>query len=107
MPVSSQAIIKESLRMHPSLCMPLERVAPPEGATVCGVVLPPGTIVGVMAPIVNRDKGVFGEDADSFRPERWLEADAEHLKVMDRTFFSVSPIICGITTDHASTLISI
>ncbi|RVX65790.1 hypothetical protein B0A52_10321 [Exophiala mesophila] len=83
-----QAIIKESLRMHPSLCMPLERVAPPEGATVCGVVLPPGTIVGVMAPIVNRDKGVFGEDADSFRPERWLEADAEHLKVMDRTFFS-------------------
>lgn len=69
--------------------MPLERIAPPEGATVCGFNLPPGTIVGIMAPIVNRDKAVFGDDADSFRPERWLDADTEHAKVMDRTFFSV------------------
>lgn len=69
--------------------MPLERIAPPEGATVCGFDLPAGTIVGVMAPIVNQDKVVFGDDADSFRPERWLDADTEHVKMMDRTFFSV------------------
>lgn len=88
--VFSQAVIKESLRMHPSLCMPLERVTPPEGATVCGVELPPRTIVGLMAPLVNRNKDVFGEDADEFHPERWLGTDMEHLKLMDRTFFSVS-----------------
>lgn len=70
--------------------MPLERVTPPEGATVCGVALPPGTVVGIMAPIVNNNRDVFGADADTFRPERWMDGNIEHLKVMERTFFSVS-----------------
>lgn len=39
------------------------------------------------AYIVHRDRGVFGEDAHDFRPERWLGSDA---KSMDRYMFQVS-----------------
>jgi len=34
--------------------------------------------VGMNAHVVHRDKGVFGEDADLFRPERWLESEARN-----------------------------
>lgn len=85
---TSQAVIKEAMRVHPSNCYPLERVVPNEGAMVCGHFLPGGTIVSMMAPVINRAKNVYGEDADDFRPERWLEADTETLKAMERTFFT-------------------
>lgn len=82
--------MKEAMRLHPSICFPLERVVPPEGANICGYDLPWGTIVGILAPLVNRSKAVFGQDADTFRPERWLEAEPERLKMMERTFSTVN-----------------
>ena len=78
------------MRVHPSNCYPLERVAPPGGAQICGHYIPTGTTVGMMASVINRAQGIYGDDADNFRPERWLEADTEQLKAMDRTFFTVS-----------------
>lgn len=85
-----QAVTKESLRLHPGIGFPLERYVPPEGATICGFDLPGGTIVGINAHVVHRDKDAFGDDAEDFRPERWLEASPEQLKAMDRAFFAVS-----------------
>lgn len=82
--------MKEAMRLHPSIAFPLERVVPMEGAHVCGIDLPAGTIVGCMAPLINRNKDIFGPDVDTFRPERWLEAGPEHLKLMERTYFTVS-----------------
>jgi cytochrome P450 len=38
---------------------------------------------------VHQDKEVFGEDANIFRPERWLDSDAQRMAAMDRAFFSV------------------
>ena len=84
-----QAVIKEAMRLHPSKCYPLERVVPPEGATVCNVDLPGGTIIVTTAPLVNCNESIFGADAKEFNPERWLENSAERLKVMDRTYFTV------------------
>lgn len=78
------------MRIHPSNCYPLERVVPPAGAQISGHYIPAGTVVSIMAPVINRVKSVFGEDADDFRPERWLEASTEQLKIMERTFFTVS-----------------
>jgi Cytochrome P450 len=71
-----QACIKEALRVLPAIGRPLPRIVPPEGKTLAGETFPSGVIVGIPAWTVHRDKKVWGEDADVFRPERWLEGDA-------------------------------
>lgn len=80
-----QAVIKEGLRLHPSVGMIMERHVPKGGATICGKYFPAGTVVGINPWIVSRDVSVYGKDTDCFRPERWLEADSETLKAMERT----------------------
>lgn len=80
--------------MHPSIAFPLERVVPQEGANICGFNLPHGTIVGVLPPLINRNKAIFGEDVDTFRPERWLEAEPEQLKIMERFYTTVRGPFC-------------
>ncbi|KAH6975700.1 putative cytochrome P450 pisatin demethylase [Ilyonectria destructans] len=69
-----QAIIKEGMRFRPS-----------GRATICGKFFPEGYVVGMNPWVAARDKRVYGEDADEFRPERWPEADMEQLKEMERS----------------------
>lgn len=85
----SQAVIKEALRLHPGVSLPLERVVPEEGAELCGVFLPGGTVVGIHAWVIHHNEDIFGKDTYTFRPERWLEADAGQLKMMERSFCTV------------------
>lgn len=85
-----QAVVKEALRMHPAVGQLLERVVPRGGAEVGGVRLDGGTIVGVNPWVAARDKEVYGEDSGIFRPERWLDADEQGLKAMERNFLAVS-----------------
>jgi cytochrome P450 len=85
-----QACVREALRMHPAVGQLLERVVPPEGATISGVFLPAGTIVGMNPWVASRDKAVYGTDADVFRPERWIDADDQTMKLMDRNWLAVS-----------------
>lgn len=87
---TSQAVIKEALRLYPGVSYPLERVVPDGGAELCGHFLPAGTVVGMHAWVIHRDESIFGEDAEYFRPERWLDAEPEELKKMERAFLSVS-----------------
>lgn len=83
-----QACIKESLRLHPALGMNLPRVVPVQGATICGVFIPGGTEVGCNAWTVHRDRDVYGPDADSWVPERWLDPDEEKVKLLERYNFA-------------------
>lgn len=77
------ACISEGFRICPGIGLPLERRVGPHGLAVptpdgrATTVLPPGTLVGMNPYVVNRDRGVFGEDAHLFRPERWLRAAGE------------------------------
>ncbi|KAF1930580.1 pisatin demethylase [Didymella exigua CBS 183.55] len=72
------ACIKEGLRMHPVIGHMVERVVPATGLTLAdGTVLPPGTIVGANPWVVHTDTRIFGDDADAFRPERWLRGADE------------------------------
>lgn len=72
------AVIKEGLRMHPPIGNILERVVPAPGLALRdGRVIAPGTIVGMNQWVVSRAKEVYGDDADVFRPERWLREDNE------------------------------
>ncbi len=63
---------------------------PPEGDMICGVFVPGGTDIFVNFMSFARTKEVFGEDADIFRPERFLECDArekvELTKSVDMVF---------------------
>lgn len=53
--------------------MPLKRFVPPGGHTLPnGDFLPGGTTIGMSPYITNRNRSIYGEDADVFRPERWL-----------------------------------
>ncbi|KAJ5805942.1 uncharacterized protein N7503_003544, partial [Penicillium pulvis] len=83
-----QACIKEALRMHPATGLPLARVVPEGGTTLCGKFFPAGSIVGVNAWVIHSNKGVFGPDAELYRPERWLES-SELSSAMDRNFMAV------------------
>jgi cytochrome P450 len=78
------AVVKESGRLFPSfqVCMP--RHAPAEGLELCGKHIPAGYCVGMNPAIIGHDKGVFGEDAGEFNPERWLDLSDDRLRVMDR-----------------------
>lgn len=81
-----QAVMKEALRMHPATGLPLERVVPPGGASICDRFFPEGTIVGINSWVAHRDTAVFGADANEFKPERWLIDDKEKLSFMERSW---------------------
>ncbi|EME49031.1 cytochrome P450-like protein [Dothistroma septosporum NZE10] len=76
------AVINESFRLHPAPGLVIERVVPPQGMDVLGNRIPGGTIVGCNAWVVHRRPEVFGNDPDTFRPERWLEAKPDQLREM-------------------------
>ncbi|KAJ4252350.1 hypothetical protein NW762_010948 [Fusarium torreyae] len=79
-----QAAIKEALRLHPATGLPLERVVPKGGATISGRFFPEGAIVGINTWVAHRDRNIFGQDADEFSPERWLQNDADKVALMNR-----------------------
>ena len=76
-----QACILEGLRKFPPITLLRERVVPPEGDVILGHAVPGGTNIGLNAWGLQLNP-VFGEDADIFRPERWLTEDLAHLKEM-------------------------
>ncbi|KAJ4135031.1 hypothetical protein NW768_004641 [Fusarium equiseti] len=67
------ACMREAMRISPGVGLILEREVPKEGLELPdGRFIPAGTKVGINPCVVTRDVGVFGEDVDVFRPERWL-----------------------------------
>lgn len=91
------ACIKEAGRLHPPFGLNLERVVPLGGLEVCGQHLPAGTVVGMNGWVVHRDRDVFGQDASSWRPERWLEGDEENIKKMEASLLTVSALQSPLT----------
>jgi cytochrome P450 len=83
-----QAVMREALRFVPPLTTPpVFKEVPASGDTVCGYRLPGGTLVATGNVIWHgcRERAFWGEDAEWFRPERWLEeGDAERLVQMNR-----------------------
>lgn len=78
------ACIKETLRYHPVNTGLLPKTVGPQGDTLHGYHLPPGTDVGICAWMIYRHNPVYGPDNAIYRPERWLEASPEKLARMER-----------------------
>lgn len=91
-----EAALKEAMRMNPLLLDPMERDVPAPGLDIGGIFVPGGTVVAVNTHVLNRDPNIWGADVDSYRPERWLEADEVQLSRMERAniFFSAGRRMC-------------
>jgi len=88
-----EAVINEALRIHSTSAIGLPRLVPEGGLTIDGKYFPADTVLSVPSYTIHRDKGVWGEDADVFRPERWFEGDQVAIQ---KTFnpFSYGPRGC-------------
>lgn len=64
------AIINETLRLHPAVSTAMPRKTPPEGILVGEVVIPGDMTVWCPQWVLSRDKTVY-ERAEAFVPERW------------------------------------
>lgn len=78
-----KATVKEAMRLFPAARFNFERVTPPSGITIAGHDIPGNTVVGASAWTAHRDKAVWGDDVDVFRPERWLGVDDKRYKFME------------------------
>ncbi|KAI3545263.1 cytochrome P450 [Colletotrichum abscissum] len=80
-----QAIIYEGLRMCAPFTGLCAKEVPAGGDTIDGHFVPGGTRIAQNVWGTLRRADVFGKDADLFRPERWIEADAATKDKMQKT----------------------
>lgn len=56
---------------------------PKGGAEVCGRRWPEGTALGTSCGVPERNKEIFGEDAEVWNPERWLVEKEKQARMWD------------------------
>jgi benzoate 4-monooxygenase len=69
-----RAVIEETLRLRPSIAIGLPREVPKGGREIAGRWVEEGVTVSVPQYSLFRDPQIF-EDADTFKPERWIDGD--------------------------------
>ena len=67
------ACMHEAMRLCPSAPNIFPRLVSEPGLDLHGKFAPPGTEITCNPWLLHRDKAMYGEDAEAFRPERWLE----------------------------------
>ena len=86
------AVFNESLRMYPPVPVELKE-STAESTFPDGTWLPKGSVVLWVPWAMGRSKNIWGDDADEFRPERWLIAEGKgealSLKTMSAFAFPV------------------
>jgi cytochrome P450 len=89
------AIINETLRFYPAVEGRLPREVPKptkDPLIIDGVLIPPGTIVGISARTMHRHPQIWGaDDAETFRPARWLEDQNNNKESNERSKVKISP----------------
>lgn len=97
------AVCKEAARVWPAFQVTMPRYAPAHGLQLPnGFLVPEGYSVGMSPFVVQRDTALFGEDAETFRPERWLEANKELLRQMNTAMISFGAGTRTCTGQHVS-----
>ena len=91
-----RAVVAEATRLLPSIVFNLLRYTPADGMTIDGKYIPGGTPIGISPIAQNRDRKIWGDDANEFRPERWLESEAQkrHFEAATMTFGGSGPRTC-------------
>ncbi|KAH6670576.1 cytochrome P450 [Halenospora varia] len=93
------AVVKESMRLHPSIQYQLPRHPAEGGVTIGPYQIPQSAEVSISPRSMNRCKKIFGPDANEFRPSRWHfsnEKEEETVKEMSRllTTFGLGSRVC-------------
>lgn len=70
-----QACVQETMRLCPAAPNIFPRLVSPGGITIDGKFVPEGIEVTCNPYFVQRDKAIYGEDAELFVPERWLDKE--------------------------------
>lgn len=83
-----QAVMNEAMRIHSIVGHSMQRVVPKDGIQIGEYYIPSGvcsvrpltivadqvqTIIGTSPYVIGRSENIYGPDAKTFRPERWLE----------------------------------
>lgn len=66
------AVVKESLRLMHGALSRLTRMKPTAAEQYNSWTIPPNTKISMSTSDVNLDRTIWGQDAEDFRPERWL-----------------------------------
>ncbi|KAG5467973.1 hypothetical protein LSCM4_01060 [Leishmania orientalis] len=74
------AVVKEGLRMYPAAPIIYRDAAEDVYLPASGVVIPKGMTVVITLFSLQRNTHVYGDDADVFRPERWLGEEGQALR---------------------------
>ncbi|GJJ06857.1 hypothetical protein Clacol_001053 [Clathrus columnatus] len=74
------ACLKEAMRLNPVIGMPLQRVVPKGGFQIDGDFYPEGTCIGMVPQEVHTDPSIFGDDANTWNPNRWLSGNKNELE---------------------------
>ena len=94
-------VIREGYRLHGVGFFILERVTPAQGLTLpSGHHLPAGIKVGISSHGLSRRKEVFGEDADEFKPGRWIRREGESEEAFAKRRLAIER--CDMTFGHGS-----
>jgi len=80
-----QAVIKEGVRIFPSITGLLLKDVPPEGDSYQGQHIPTGIAIGYSAMGMLMNKKIWGEDAETFRPERFLAGPEDEVQARNST----------------------
>ncbi len=92
------AVLKETMRVHAPFPTSFPRSIAPGAETAIpelSAPLPVGTVVSANSYILGRSKEIWGDDADLWKPERWLDAEGEKKKLDDKfVAFSKGPRGC-------------
>jgi cytochrome P450 len=84
----TQSLIKEAKRLYPVISMSLPRKVPIGGLHLHGYYFPPSTTVGCNPVALHRNTDIFGSNSDQFNPDRWLTADPDIARNMERISLS-------------------
>ncbi|KAL8656290.1 MAG: hypothetical protein Q9226_002719, partial [Calogaya cf. arnoldii] len=77
------ACVREGLRIVAST-FPRRRCSPPGVSFhLGGKFVPPGTSVSASACEIGRHPKLYGDDADDFKPDRWLQASEEQIRMWE------------------------
>lgn len=88
------ACVNEVLRLWPPSPALFPRVVGPKGIMFGDKLAPPGVEVTSSALLVQRDKQIYGEDAEYYNPDRWLDPAQAKLYFKYQFAFGYGSRVC-------------